>query len=171
MNILEVTGLEETFLGLFLIAHGLIHLIFLFYFHDEETNGYTGWSGQSWLLDKAIDRKIVAFIGKVTWILIMLLFVVSGLVVLDLLAINDYLTPLIIISSVLATLAYIAFYDGLSPTPLHWILGVVINLVLIVFLIIFPNDIMLLLPILILIWLYGMLFHTKIIPNPATAQS
>ena len=165
MNILEITGIEQLFLGLFLIAHGLIHLVFLIYSYDEKSNVYTGWSGRSWLLDKVIPLKLTTYIGKITWVLIMILFVLSGLAVLDLLAINDYLTPLIVISSAIATLAFIIFYNGLSPTPYHWILGVVINLVLIVFVIVFPNDVLLLLPILILIWLWGMFFHTKIIPK------
>jgi hypothetical protein len=169
MNITEITGIEQLFLGLFLIAHGLIHLIFLIYNYDEKENVYTGWSGRSWLLDKVIPLKLTTYIGKITWVLIMILFVLSGLSVLDLLAINDYLTPLIIISSAIATLAFIIFYDGLSPTPYHWILGVAIDLVLIAFVIVFPNDISLLLPILIIIWLYGMVFHTKIIPKSTAA--
>lgn len=163
MNAIEITGLEQLFLGLYLIAHGSIHVIFLFYHYDEKDNVYLGWSGRSWLLDKVISQKLTAYIGKITWILIVILFVVSGLSVLDLPVINEYLSPLIIISSAIATLAFIVFYDGLSPTPLHWILGVGINLVLITFIIFFPNTVSLLLIILILIFVYGMLFHSRII--------
>ncbi len=165
MNILEITGLEQIFLGLFLIAHGLIHLIFLIYSYDKNSNVYTGWSGRSWLLDKLIPLKLTTYIGKMTWILIMILFVLSGLAVLDLLPLDGYLVLLIIISSTVATLAFILFYNGLSPTPYHWVLGVVINLAFVIFVVIFPNDISLLLPILVLIWLWGMFFHTRIIPK------
>ncbi|MFX0051861.1 MAG: hypothetical protein ACFFAJ_08665 [Candidatus Hodarchaeota archaeon] len=168
MNILEITGLEQLFLGLFLAAHGLIHLVFLIYSYDEKSNVYTGWSGRSWLLDKVVPLKITTYIGKITWVLIAILFALSGLIVLDLLPINDYLTPLIVISSAIATLAFIVFYNGLSPTPYHWMLGVVINLVFIVFVIVFPNNVSLLIPILILIWLWGMFFHTRIIPKTTT---
>jgi hypothetical protein len=165
LNILEITGIEELFLGLFLIAHGLIHLVFLIYSFDEKSNVYTGWSGRSWLLDQVLPQRITTYIGKITWVLIAILFVLSGLAVLDILTINEYLTSLIVISSAIATLAFIVFYNGLSPTPYHWILGVVINLVFIVFVIIFPNNISLLIPILIVIWLWGMFFHTRIIPK------
>jgi hypothetical protein len=165
MNIVEVTGLEQIFLGLYLMAHGGIHLIFLIYNLDDKTGVYTGWSGRSWLLDKALNEKITNYIGKITWILIMVLFAISGLGVLDLLAIDDFISPLIIFVSIIATLAFIAFYDGLSPTPLHWILGVVIDLGLIVFLIVFPNDVLFLIIFLVVIWLWGMFFHTKIIPQ------
>ncbi len=165
MSLSDVTGLEQLFLSGYVIAHGLIHLIFLFNFHDEEKDVYTGWSGRSWLLDKVIPQKITSYIGKIMWILIALLFVVSGLTILDLLTIDEYLPPLVIIASAIAILAFIFFYDGLSPTPLHWILGVVIDLVLIAFVVIFPNEILILLALLILIWLYGMFVHTKIIPD------
>lgn len=169
MNIGDIKGLEQLFLGMFLIAHGLIHLIFLIYKYDEESKVYTGWSGRSWLLDKVIPVKFTTYIGKIAWVLIMILFVLSGLSVLDLLVLNDYLAPLIIISSILAALSYIIFFDGLFPTPYHWILGLIIDMVLIVFVIFSPHDISLLLPILILIWLWGMFIHTKIIPKPSPA--
>ena len=156
MDILEITGLEQIFLGLFLIAHGLIHLVFLI---------YSGWLGRSLFIDKVIPLKITTYIGKIIWVLISILFVLSGISVLDLFIIDDYSTSLIVISSIIATAAFIIFYNGLSPTPYHWILGVVINLVLITFVIVFANDISLLVPILILIWLWGMFFHTKVIPE------
>jgi hypothetical protein len=150
------------------MAHGGIHLIFLFNFYDEKTKEYTGWSGQSWLLEKLIPQNLTSIIGKIIWILIAILFVLSGLGVLDLLAIDEFLSPLIIITSTIAILAFIFFYNGLSPTPYHWILGVVIDLALITSLIIFPNDIFILLPVLIAIWLWGMFFHMKVIPKKTT---
>jgi len=171
MNASEIKGLEQLFFGLFLIIHGLIHLIFLIYSHDKKSNEYVGWSGRSWLLDKVIPPNLTTYIGKATWILIVILFVVSGLSVLDLLVMNDYLAPLIIISSAIATLAFIIFYDGLSPTPFHWILGVVINSALIAYIIFFPNNVLLVLAILLLITLYGILLHSKILAKITTPQS
>ncbi|MHA2227169.1 MAG: hypothetical protein ACXAC8_18275 [Candidatus Hodarchaeales archaeon] len=171
MNALEITGLEQLFFGLFLIMHGLVHLMFMIYNYDKESNVYLGWSGRSWLLDKVIPPNITVYIGKFIWILIMILFVGSGLSVLDLLVINDYLVPLIIISSAIATLGFIVFYDGLSPTPFNWILGVVINFVLIAYVIFFPNNVLLLLAILLVITLYGILLHSKIVSKITTPQS
>ncbi len=168
MNLLELAGLEEIFLGLYLMAHGGIHLIFIFNFFDEEKNVYTGWSGRSWLLEKVLSRKLTSYVGKITWVVVAILFVVSGLGVLDLLAIDEYLVLLILFSSTFATLSFIAFYNGLSPTPYHWILGVVIDLVLIFFLIVFPNEIGFLLPILAVIFLWAVLFHNKVIPQSTT---
>ncbi len=172
MNALEITGLEQVFLGLYLIAHGSIHVIFLFYHYDEKDNVYLGWSGRSWLLDKVTPQKWTTYIGKITWILIVILFGLSGLLLLlsglNLLVLNEYSSLLIIISSAIATLAFIVFYDGLSPTPFHWILGVVINLVLIAFIIFLPNNGLLLLVVLIGIFIYGMLFHSRIISQIST---
>ena len=167
MTVLEITELEQLLLGLYLMAHGSIHIIFMFYHYDEKDNVHLGWSRKSWVLDKIIPQKYTNYIGKVTWILIVILFGVSGLILLlsglNFIVINENLSLLIIISSVIATLAFIVFYDGLSPTPFHWILGVVINLVLIAFVTFFPNNGVLALAILILIFLWGMLFHSKVI--------
>lgn len=167
MNALEISGIEELFLGLYLMVHGSIHVIFLFYHYDEKDNVYLGWSRRSWLLDKVIPQKVTSYIGKIIWILIMILFGLSGLLLLlsglELLVLNEYSSLLIIISSTIATVAFIVFYDGLSPTPFHWILGVVIDLVLIAFVTFFPNNGVLALTILILIFLWGMLFHSKVI--------
>ena len=172
MTVLELTGLEQLFLGLYLIAHGSIHVIFLFYHYDEKDNVYLGWSRRSWLLDKVIPQKIISYIGKFTWILIVILFGVSGLLLLlsglDQLVLNEYSSLLIIISSTIATLAFIVFYDGLSPTPFHWILGVVIDLVLIAFVIFLPSSGTLLLVILVGIFVYGMLFHSRIVSQITT---
>ena len=163
MDLFGFTEIEKIFFSIYLIAHGLVHWVFLLYKYDEKEGGHVGWSRQSWLLDKVINKDLVRNIGFLTWILIAVLFVLSGLSVLDVPVINEFFNPLIIISSVIATLAFIIFFDGLFPTPYHWILGVVINLALITFLIFFSEDIQLILAILIIIFLYGMLLHTKII--------
>ncbi|MFX1508474.1 MAG: hypothetical protein ACFFDC_20530 [Promethearchaeota archaeon] len=167
MAMLDLTELEQLLLGLYIMAHGSIHIIFMFYHYDEKDNVHLGWSRKSWLLDKIISQNMTNYIGKITWIIIVILFGLSGLTLilagLNLFVINEYLSLLIIISSLIATLAFIIFYDGLSPTPFHWILGVVINLVLIAFVIFFPNNGTLALGILIIIFLYGMLFHSRIL--------
>ena len=165
MNIIELTGLEETFLGLYLIAHGGIHLLFLFNFYDEKSKKYTGWSGKSWLLEKVLPLQVVSNIGKITWLVITILFVVSGLGVLDFFILEEFLSLLIILASALGALAFFLFFNGLGPTPYHWILGVVIDLALIIFLVIFPNDILLLLPLLGTIFIWAVLFHNRVIPQ------
>lgn len=171
MAILELTELEQLLLGLYIMAHGSIHIMFMFYHYDEKDNVHLGWSRKSWLLDKVIPQNVTTYIGKITWILIVILFGMSGLLLvlagLNLFVINEFVSLLIIISSIVATLAFIVFYDGLSPTPLNWILGVIINLVLIAFVIFFPNNGTLALGILILIFLYGVLFHSRIISQIA----
>ncbi|MFW9778192.1 MAG: hypothetical protein ACFFE8_04995 [Candidatus Heimdallarchaeota archaeon] len=171
MNAFGMTELEQLFFGVYLMAHGSIYSIFLIYRFDKDSDAYLGWNGRSWLLDNIIPENIVNFIGKATWILIVLLFIVSGLAILDLLILDEFLGPLIIISATIATFAYIIFYDGLSPTPFHWILGVVINLAVIAFVIFFPSNVILLLAILILVTLYGMLFHVKIVSRVITSRS
>ncbi|MHA2100230.1 MAG: hypothetical protein ACW99A_16265, partial [Candidatus Kariarchaeaceae archaeon] len=69
MNSLGITGLEQIFLGLFLIAHGSIYIMFLFHFVDKEKNQHLGRSGKSWILSKIINEKLTNYIGKASWIL------------------------------------------------------------------------------------------------------
>jgi hypothetical protein len=171
MNAFGITGIEQLFLGVYLMAHGSIYSIFLIYRFDEDSKSYLGWTGRSWLLNRVIPPDITKYVGKATWILIIILFIGSGLAILDLLVINELLAPLIIFSSALATLAFIVFYDGLSPTPFHWILGVVINLVLIAYAIFVPSNALLVLGVLVFITLYGMLFHIRIVSRIITPES
>ena len=166
MNILELSGLEEVFLGIYLMAHGGIHLIFLFDFYDEEKKIHTGWIGRSWLLEKVLPLKMSTYIGKILWIMITGFFVSSGLVVLDILPLDDVLVPLILIGSTLAIITFIISYNGLMPTPYHWILGVIIDLSLITFLVFLPNEIIFLLLILVLVFIWAVLFHNRVIPQP-----
>jgi hypothetical protein len=162
MNTFGITGIEQMLLGLYLIGHGFIHWIFLIYVKDSKTNTFTGWSRKSWLLDKFLPEKIIKIIGFLTWLTIAVLFIISGLGILDILSLNDLLTPLLITVSILAILAYFIFIDGLVPTPYHWILGIVIDFIalLIVF---FSASIQVFLILLVVVWIYGMVFHTRVI--------
>ncbi|MFW9930663.1 MAG: hypothetical protein ACFFD1_14840 [Candidatus Thorarchaeota archaeon] len=163
MNSLGISGFEQIFLGLFLIAHGSIYIIFLFLFYDEKSKAYLGWTGKSWVLSKIIDEKLTKYAGKILWIITIIFFVLSGLSILNVPVIEEYSTPLIVIASIIAILAFIIFFDGLSPTPYHWILGSVINIALLAFVLFFNDNIILIIGILVLITLWGLLFHTKLI--------
>ena len=160
---LDTIDVVTILLGIYIMAHGGIHLIFLGYFKDEKTNVYTGWSRQSWLLGKIMSDEMVKITGFVTWIIIALFFGISGLIILSILPFNEYLNVLVISVSILAIIAYIVFFNGFGPTPYHWILGVVINGLIIIFYSFFLSEMFMLLVLLILVWAYGMVFHTKVI--------
>jgi hypothetical protein len=72
-------------------------------------------------------------------------------------------TNIILISSVVGILVYLSCYDGIEPTPVHWILGPVINLILILYVLFFEGNYELLFILLGIVTVYGMLFHTKLI--------
>lgn len=163
MNSLGVTEWIQIVLGLYLIGHGCIHLIFLFYFKDEKTGTHTGWSGQSWLFNKFLTIQSTKYLGFMIWITIAFLFTLSGLGVLDLIVLNEYLVALMVSVSVLAIIGYVIFFDGLSPTPYHWILGVVIDLIIIIFVIFASTEMVFMLALLLLVWIYGMLFHSQVL--------
>ena len=165
MNSLGITGTEQIFLGVYLIAHGLIHVVFLFYFKDKKTNVFTGWSRKSWLLGNVLSENPIKIIGYILWISISGIFTISGLAVLDIVKIGNYLESLLIFVCILGIVAYLLFFNDLYPTPYHWILGLVIDLYILAFLVLFSSNVQILLIVLVAIWLYGMFFHIKIISS------
>ena len=83
LNTFGITETEQILLSVYLIAHGLIHIVFLFYFNDKKTNIFTGWSGKSWLLGKFLSDNLIKPLGYIMWVSISVLFVISGLAILD----------------------------------------------------------------------------------------
>ena len=160
---IELADIETILLGVYIIAHGGIHLIFLGNFKDEKTNIFTGWSKKSWLLDKFMNVQEVKITGFITWITIAILFGLSGLIILDIVHLSTYLSAIIILASIIGILAYVIFYNGFQPTPYHWILGVVINGLIILFYGLFIESLSILLVLLLIVWAYGMTFHTKLL--------
>ena len=165
MNTLSITGTEQIFLGVYLIAHGLIHVVFLFYFKDKKTNIFTGWSGKSWLLSKFLSDKLIKPLGYLIWVSISALFVISGLAIMDVPDIGNLLVPILVFVCCLAIIAFGVFFNDLYPTPYHWILGAIIDVIILVFIVFFSSNVQLLLVVLIAIWLYGMFFHMKILSS------
>lgn len=140
MESLNLTGNVQNFLGIYLILHGLIHSLFLSYSKNDYGDSYTGWSGKSWILDSFLDADIVNLIGKTIWIIIIILFVLSGLAILKVPVLKDYAELLIIIASVLALIALAVFFNGLHPTPYNFLIGIAIDIILLLFVLFYPNE-------------------------------
>ncbi len=170
MNSLGITGTEQIFLGIYLIAHGLIHTIFLFYFKDKKTNVFTGWSGRSWVLNNLFSDSLVKVIGRILWLTVAIFFTISGLAVFDVIKIGDSLSPLLVITCVIGIIPFIIFFKDLYPTPYHWFLGVLIDIIILTFIVFFSTNVQLLLGLLVVVWLYGMFFHSKLISNFSSIQ-
>ncbi|NPD87749.1 MAG: hypothetical protein HGN29_03450 [Asgard group archaeon] len=126
--------------GILLIIHGLVFFMFLIYIKLPEEEGYFGWSRKSWLLDRFLDEKIVKIVGIVLWILVMVGFVVSGIVILSK---NESWRIIDIITSFISLFAFAFFWNELKPKPKYFILGPIIAIVNIITLLIdkWPSDI------------------------------
>lgn len=161
---MEILGLniENTaILGIYIIIHGAIYIAFLFHYSDEKSGAYVGWSGKSWLLNRYFEQIQSRNIGRALWSIVILLFLCSGLSVVDILRLDS--STILLTSSVFGILVYFSCYDGIEPTPLHWILGPVINLILILYVLFFEMNYELLFISLGVVTLYGMFFHTRLI--------
>ncbi len=126
--------------GILLIIHGLVFFMFLIYVKLPEEEGYFGWSRQSWLLDRYLEDKIVKIVGIVLWILVMVGFVVSGIVILSK---NESWRLIDIIASFISLFAFTLFWNELKPKPKYFILGPIIAIINIITLLIdkWPTDI------------------------------
>lgn len=124
----------HTLFGILLIIHGLIFIMFLVYVKLPEEEGYFGWSRKSWLLDRFLGEKIIKVIGIVLWVLVMVGFVVSGIVIL---AKNESWRIIDIIASFISLFAFILFWKNLEPKKTYFILGPIIAIVNIITLLIY----------------------------------
>jgi hypothetical protein len=163
MNLLGVDIANTVILGTYVIIHGLIYIAFLFHYRDKKSNAFVGWSGKSWVLDRYFNQQQTRIIGKSLWIIVVLFFMITGLSIMDIITLDPI--SLVISSSILGFLAYFLCYNGIEPTPFHWILGPVINLILISYALFFWEHYNLLLLLLGIFTIYGMLFHTKLISS------
>ncbi|MBY8999585.1 MAG: hypothetical protein KGD64_01600 [Candidatus Heimdallarchaeota archaeon] len=124
----------DILIGILLILHGLIFIMFLVYVKLPEENQYFGWSRKSWLLDKILGEKVIKIIGLVLWSFIIGGFVASGIV---LLTGSDVWSLLTIITSFVSLLSFLLFWPDLQPKPKNFILGPIIAVGVIIALLIF----------------------------------
>ena len=129
----------NTLFGILLILHGLVFIMFLVYVKLPGDEGYFGWSRKSWLLDRFLDEKIVKIIGIVLWILVLISFFGTGIVIL---VKHESWRIIDIIASFISLFAFILFWNELKPKPKYFILGPIIAIVNIIALLIvkWPTD-------------------------------
>ena len=120
--------LYQIAIGLIIIAHGLVHLMFEFYIQDSTNNKNVGWSGDSWFLAKFFDENSVKIIGRIFWGLVIVGFVVAGIGYLELPIFVDWREITIIFSSVLSLISFTLFWNGLGPSPRYYIVGIILDI-------------------------------------------
>jgi flavodoxin len=117
--------------GLVLIVHGLIHLgIIPGGLHGSDGN--TGWSGASWLLDRFLPASVIWAIGVVLVAGTVLLYLASGLGLLGAPPLKRRWKGAAIGASLLSLLLFAVTWTGLLPHPTDAIWGPVISSVLLV---------------------------------------
>ncbi|GAG82925.1 unnamed protein product, partial [marine sediment metagenome] len=90
-------------------------------------------------LDRFLDEKIVKIIGIVLWILVLGVFLGSGIVIL---VKHESWRIIDLIASFISLFAFILFWNELKPKPIRFILGPIIAIVNIIALLIvkWPTD-------------------------------
>ena len=107
-------SLGKWLLAGFLVAHGLIHLLFLAPTPAASGSG-TAWPfdlGQSWLVGNAwLDVGLVRVIGAVLVIAVAGAFVLSGLATAGIVVPSDWWRPLVAASALVSVVTLVLFFD------------------------------------------------------------
>ena len=131
--------MRKQIIGLLLIIHGWIHVIFQFEFINPDTSEHIGWNGTSWLLTNILDGQIVLLIGRIFWAATLVLFILAGIAVLKE---HKKWRDIDVIASIVSLSAFIIFWDGLVPYPLQYVVGPSVAIVTLIALLVvrWPPD-------------------------------
>ena len=120
----------NTFAGIFVILHGLVHLWYVVLSYQiVEYQPDMGWTGKSWFFSAFLQDSSVRSLAGILFIIAALLFIISGI---GILSNAGWLSSVILIASVFSSIILILFWDGsMAMIVQKGIIGVIINLVLI----------------------------------------
>lgn len=121
-----VMRIARVVLGLVLIGHGLIHLGII-PGGMQGSDGRTGWSGQSWLLDRFLGAPVIWAIGVVLVAGTILFFVAGGLGLFGVPFLKRRWKAATMVACVLSLLLFAVTWTGLLPHPSDAIWGPVIS--------------------------------------------
>ena len=130
------SGVDEemikTLFGLFLIAHGLVHFLYasiLMGLLNPEKAGIP-WSGKSWIFSNFFGKNSLDKIGSIFYIGVIIFFVISGFLYLFN---SNISSQMIVISSILSTIAIFLYWDGSFNKLIEkGLIGIIINIGLII---------------------------------------
>jgi hypothetical protein len=120
----------NTFAGIFVILHGLVHLWYVVLSYQVvEFQPDMGWTGKSWFFSAFLQESSVRQLAGILFIIAALLFIISGI---GIITNAGWLSSVILISSIFSSIILILFWDGsMAMIVQKGIIGVIINLVLI----------------------------------------
>lgn len=97
-------------IGVFIILHGLVHVwYFILSQKLVEFRPEMGWTGESWVLKNILKEKTILSMASLSFILVALMFVISGI---GFLSSTGWWKGLVVITSVLSSLVLLLFWDG-----------------------------------------------------------
>lgn len=120
-----------TLLGIFLILHGLVHLLYFGLSRKLFDLGQplAGWPERSWLFARFVDGATTQRVASFFFLISVLIFAIAGFSVL--LRAEWWQTGLIV-AAVVSSLTIFAFWDGtLQRLPDKGFVGILINVALV----------------------------------------
>jgi hypothetical protein len=136
--VIWILNKRNRLIGILLIIHGLILIMFEFYITDPSGPG-VGWSGHSWLLTSLLGNPVILIFGRLLWTVAIISFVAAGVAVLLKKKMWRWLD---VLAAAVSLLAFILFWDGLMPEPIYWIVGPIVAVITLVALLLvrWPPD-------------------------------
>jgi hypothetical protein len=104
------SGLVRVLAGLFVIAHGLVHLWFVVLSREwVPFEPEMGWTGESWLLTGVLGDAATRSLASVLYALVALVFVIGGI---GILVGGLWARPILIGVASLSAAMIVIFWDG-----------------------------------------------------------
>lgn len=125
----------EILFGIFLILHGLVHLIW-FGISRGLIEGIQ-WTGKSWLLSNLFDTNTVKILGDIFYVIATILFLITGIAYI---AQIDWRKSIILIAVIFSTMTILLFWDGIRKNlPDKGFIGILINIAIVIVVYIFDK--------------------------------
>jgi hypothetical protein len=117
-----------TIFGIFLVLHGLVHLLYFAVSRSLVDIKLVGWPERSWAFSHLFGTSTTRSLASAVYVLTTVLFVVSGIGVLFR---ASWWNPLLIGTAIFSSATFILFWDGKSQKlPDKGFVGVLINLLI-----------------------------------------
>ena len=125
----------EFIAGLFLVLHGLVHLLYFGHSWHFKLQPKLGWPDGSWAFSRLASDEIAHRLAGIACVLAALGFVAGGIA---LWARLSWRHPMVLGSAAFSTLIYLLFWNGkMQRLSDQGIIAIIINLVIIATLLIF----------------------------------
>jgi NADH:ubiquinone oxidoreductase subunit K len=114
--------------GIFLVLHGLVHLLYFAVSRSLVDINLAGWPERSWAFSHLLGTSSTRALASALYVLATILFVVSGVGVLFR---ANWWNPLLVVTALFSSATFILFWDGTTQQlPGKGFVGLLLNVLI-----------------------------------------